>query len=229
MWCNETVHYFIQRVAEFLIYNMHAKRLRKRHLRFCQTIYVAVRLRCGAVKLSEVVLEKIPCKKIYYYSPEQDAAVRKGVDDYGLDFERIKDENKDLFEGRKVRSLSYRFSTLEPRKYQELKAATQKTPRPNRDPQTTSTSTSTSSKTSTIANLSKSQGLAVSKRGRIRKASRRGFEQESAAGAPNFYTRGCRGRYAGQGGLAATHAAAAAAVRAPTPRTSPTRGATPAS
>ena len=38
-------------------------------------------------------------RNLHYYTPEQDAAVRKGVDDYGLDFERIKDENKDLFEG----------------------------------------------------------------------------------------------------------------------------------
>ena len=89
------------------------------------------------------------------YTPVQDAALKKGVDDYGLDFERIKDENKDLFYGRTAGSLYQRFYKLERRKYQDLKAATQKIPRPNRDPQTTSTSTSTSSKTSTIANVSK--------------------------------------------------------------------------
>ncbi|GMH81953.1 hypothetical protein TrVE_jg7744 [Triparma verrucosa] len=64
-----------------------------------------------------------PVKRGNPWTPEQDAALLKGVDDYGLDFDRIKDEHKDLLESRKVSGFEKRLKNLAPDKLRELRAA----------------------------------------------------------------------------------------------------------
>ena len=61
------------------------------------------------------------------YTPEQDTALFKGVIDYGLDFDRIRDENSTLLESRNNTSLEVRFGKLAPDKLRELKAAARST------------------------------------------------------------------------------------------------------
>ncbi|GMH55315.1 hypothetical protein TrST_g4661 [Triparma strigata] len=64
------------------------------------------------------------------WTPEEDAALVKGVNDYGLDFERIRAANGALLGSRKSNSLEQRFRRSEPKKYKELKSAVPKKPRP---------------------------------------------------------------------------------------------------
>ncbi|GMH88631.1 hypothetical protein TrVE_jg3267 [Triparma verrucosa] len=52
---------------------------------------------------------------------EEDAAMFKGVDDYGLDFARIKEENKAVLEIRKPKAMEQRYRRIKKQKYKELK------------------------------------------------------------------------------------------------------------
>ena len=45
----------------------------------------------------------------------------KGVDDYGLDFARIKEENKAVLEIRKPKAMEQRYRRIKKQKYKELK------------------------------------------------------------------------------------------------------------
>ena len=55
------------------------------------------------------------------WTHEEDAAMFKGVDDYGLDFARIKEENKAVLESRKPKAMEQRYRRIKKQKYKELK------------------------------------------------------------------------------------------------------------